>query len=587
MPSITTPQGQTQYIPGVYSDFEVVSDLPGPLPEWHVPVVMAGAEEGYPFDVKDTMYDHETLSQWRVIGTASAARSFYGADSDMGQAFKWGKRGGLPRAYAVCMSALVRASVLGTKTGPGDEFYVAALKYGAPGGHIKIKLTGGTALEVTPLKHYSRLTQNGTTGDTRIYVRDNVWVKDGQTLSIGDNNSANVDYTVSSKGTSLDSGGQVIYWIELTSALLADITTAEYGLIVEYNESGKETPDTFADGTAMLDWLQDGSSKLLTGSAHGSNTGAALIAVSTATALKDITAWSTVVGGASPAPTSTDYSDFITDLDASEWDAFAESEQVIPQAFLVVDPSSTIHASMNDFAAAKRTEGYPISVTTGCEWGDTDPTAGDDTDPSYRAGVLNSENLMLVAGGINWLAPYLSHAPQVFGRRIGGGIPHNLTNDDLSYAQLEYRWDERNSGELTDLHKAGVCTYRLDVGTSIRWRISQGLSTLQDNSSAWNESDATSPLVMQRDLADFIQYVIKRDLDGTQVGADQVDADTIAGVLVRRAEKSLVKGGYVTEFSITSVTKNASGAGWDVEWRVVLPLTTDYITVVTTIHITE
>ena len=185
------------------------------------------------------------------------------------------------------------------------------------------------------------------------------------------------------------------------------------------------------------------------------------------------------------------------------------------------------------------------------------------------------------------LARYLSFRPAVWGRRLEKGIPHNLTNDDLFYSELEVMWDERESGERTTLHKGGVCVYRLSIQSSIRFRISEGLSTLQANSVSWNESTKDSALVMQRDLADFIDRIIKLDLDGLQVGADEVTAASVGGVVIRRAQLSLLKRGLVTDFRVSSVSLNESGAGFDLQWSVTMPVTTDFITVVTTILIGE
>ena len=133
-----------------------------------------------------------------------------------------------------------------------------------------------------------------------------------------------------------------------------------------------------------------------------------------------------------------------------------------------------------------------MSITAGTEWGDTDLTASDSTNPVFRATALNSQDFSLVAGGLDGDPAYLSFAPAVFGRRIEGGVRHNLTNDVIQYSELEVHWDERGSGELTDLHKAGVIAYRLNVEVgSIRFVVSQGISTLQANANSWNTGTDT------------------------------------------------------------------------------------------------
>ncbi len=588
MPRITHPAtGQPVYIPGVYTDTDVVSDLPGPLPAFMVPMVLADAEEGYPITIETDRFDHETVTWWKFRGTASSSRDWFGADSDMATVMAWAKRNGLPNAYCVAINPLTRAKVVATSVGPINQVTIAARKFGAPGGHIKIKCTGGATptLEVTPLKHYSRLTATAAIAATTIYVRDNSWVRDGMTISIGDATSANVDMIVDSTGTSLDSDGQVLYWVKLTSALAAEQAIADYAMIVEYDDTAMEAPDAFTTVAEMVTWIQE-SSEYLEAKTEVTFSGAAIIVLATATPIKDVAVWAAPTDGTSPASTSTEYDDFITLIDATGWDEFAESEQVVPQAFYAATDSSTAHGALRDWAIAKRAEGYPVSITTGVGWGDVVLDAGNDTDPKFRLAALNSQDVCLCVGGIDKLASYLTLGPSVYGRRVGGGIPHNLTNDDMFYSEVEVKWDERGSGELTALHRAGACTYRLSMAGTIRYRISQGLSSLQSNASAWNESTADTCLLMQRDLADYVERIMRTDLDMTQVGADEVSPGTIGAVIIRRADK-LVKRGLITGYTITSITLNDSGAGYDVDWRLSLPTTNDFITLRTTIYIGE
>jgi hypothetical protein len=587
MPSITTPQGRKAYVPGVYSGFDVVSDLPGALPDFQVPVVVGEAEEGYPFDVRGSQEAHENLSPWTLRGTSSGTRTFFGSDSDMAVGFGYSKKHGLPQAYCVAINSLTRAKVIATSTGPINQMTVMSQKYGAPGGWNKVRFASGV-FEVTPVRNYSRLTANTLITSTRIYVRDNSWIQVDTDVIVGSNAVAAITRTVTAVGTDLDAAGQVLYWVEFDSAIGTALGTAGYALVLEYDETGKETSPTFiaGQGQLLLDWLQN-ESEFLNGTKHAAFTGALPIAIATATPLKDITTWGTVTAGTTPSATSTNHTDFIALLDSSETDLFALERQSIHQAFLILDGSSTVHGSWRDWAIAKRGEGYAVSVITGARWGDIVVGAGDDTDPLFRAATLNSQDVACCAGGLDRLDAYLSFAPAVFGRRIERGIPHNLTNDDLLYSEIEVQWDERNAGELTALHRGGVLVYRLSNQNSIRYRISQGLATLQQNSNSWNEVTDDTPLLMQRDLADFIDRILKLDLDERQVGADRVTADTVAAVVVRRAQQSLLRRGLIEEFKITSITLNESGTGFDVAWSVRLPVTTDFITMTTTILIGE
>jgi len=590
MPRFTTPDGRTVYIPGVYSEIKVINNLPGPLPAFQIPVIVGEADEAdYPYtfnSVKQAVEDEHT--PFVGVGTSSACKTEFGPDSNVSIAMKWAKRHGLPWAYVVAINALTRASVIAQSGGPVTQGTIFAKRFGAVGGHIKLKVAGGNTVTVTPVKRYSLLTANAAIGATRLYVKDATWLSEGDSVTIGDNNTADVAYVVDSVGTELSSTGQIVHYIELTTALAADITTAQYGMVLVYDDDNEETPDAFGDVQEMVDWFNDESDYLGFQKAVTFSNPATLVALAAATPIKEIAAWSTATPGTSPAATTGDHTTFITNLDASDWDAFALDQQVLPQAFLILSSSSTTHQDWRDWSIAKRTEGYSVSITVGCAWGDTDLGAFDLPATGAATFVVTGPRVSLWAGGLDKIAAYLSLAPAVFGRRIEGGVGHNLTNDVLLYSEIEVRWDERNSGELTKLHKKGVGTYRLSTaGGVISYRVSQGLSTLQNNATSWNEVDATTPLLMQRDLADFVDRVIKQDLDATQIGGDEIDESTVAAVVVKRCQKSLLRRGYITDFTIQSVALNESGAGWDVDVAVRLPVTSDYIGLRTSILIGE
>ncbi len=148
----------------------------------------------------------------------------------------------------------------------------------------------------------------------------------------------------------------------------------------------------------MFDWLRN-TSQWLDVVEEATWDGTVWIAIPTLTPIKDITQWATVTAGTSPAPTSTDYDDFISDMNSAEWDAFVVAQGVLPRMFLVVDSSNTIHEAMRDWALSMRSEGYPIAIVSGCAWGDHVLGAGNSTAPEWRTARLNSEDFQLCAGG--------------------------------------------------------------------------------------------------------------------------------------------------------------------------------------------
>jgi hypothetical protein len=582
MPLNTTPSGLSVRVPGVYVAEEVIKSTPGPLPEFNVPIVMVGAEEGYPYNVKDSRQITESITQWQLCNTPSKVRSVYGQDSEAGIIAKYLWRHGFPQGYFVCLSALTRGQIIATSAGPINQLVIYGRKYGWPANWIKLSWASLT-LVIQPPQNYSRLTASSASASNKVYVRDNSWVSVGMTLEIGDNDSPNVTKVVDGVGTEIDANGQLAPWIRFTATVGAVYTTAQYAAVAVYSPTLKESPDAFADLEEAFQYLQN-DSKYLFATKHAAFTNATLISVASLTCLKDITAWSSVTLGVSPTPTASDVANFITDMDESEWEAFILDMQKIPHAFYVGLSSSTAHASMRDWATAKRILGpdEAISVTSGAGWGDVVLAAGDDTDPLFRLAALNSQDFMLAIAGMDRLAAYLTKGPAVFAHRVGNAIPHNLTNDELVCESHEVMWDEINSGELTTLLDRGALTHRLNPSLK-RFVIAQGLLTLQQNDEAWNEVGASTPLAMQRDNADFVDRIIAEEFEIIQIGADKVTAASVAGVLRRKAEKLLLKRGLVTDWGINSVTINDTATGWDVDWYVKLHVTTDYINVTTKI----
>lgn len=587
MPMIIDPQGIARYIPGVYTDIRVVSNAPGPLPEFQIPMLLGEAPLGHPYNADSLKYAEEPpFTVCKPVGTSAAVATYYGFDSDLNRGMIIAKRHGLPFAYAVCMAALTRTKIAVPSTGPIVQFTLYGRKFGAPINHVRVSAPSGTSIQITGLKSFSMLSANGASGDRRIYVRDNSWVRVGMTLYIGDNDTTDASKVVRSIGNEPDSNGLPRPYVEFTATLGAAFAIADDAIIYELDTANKEISPTLSTVQQLIDWINDNSKILAAHKEIGTFTNsAAVIAIASDTVLKEIATWGTVTVGTSPSVTSSDYTAFITLMQASAWDQFAIVYGLIPQAFCALDSSSTIHGLLRDWAIDKRAEGSPISVVVGTAWGDTVIAASDDTNPIFRARALNSQDMQLCAGGLDLTAAYLSLSPAVWGRRVGGGVNHNLTNDILFYSSVEKQWDERNSGELTSLLRGGVTTYKLSTVGTPGYRIAEGLSTLQQNTQSWNVGTNDTPLTQQRDLADFVDRVFKNDLEGQAIGAEEVDAATVAGILVRRAQRSLYPRNLITAFRLTSVVLNESGTGWAAQYDVRLPITTDFITGVMNIQI--
>lgn len=585
MPFIIDPaNGQERWIPGVYSRMRVDDDLPGPTPGFHVPVLLASAVEGVPYNVNSGATVHRSPFRW--CGTSQEAARVYGPDSDVATVMKHAKKGGLPGAYVCSLSKLTRGSVTPTSgAGTVAEYTIRPRSWGAPANHIMIRSVGGTKLEIQPVKRYTMLTADAAATDTRIYVAAPGWLSTGRTYTLGDNATANVTVTVVRTGSHLDSDGRWVHWVDLDAAVGSAFTTANYAMILEYDlpiVSG-----TLATGADHIEWINQSSRNLLEAEETATFTGAAIDAIADWTALKDFdteaeSVWQrSAAVGTSPAATAQDVADWIALMDASEWDRFGMDYQTLPQCFYLGLPSSTAHHSLRDWAAAKRAEGHPVSVMSGNDWDETDLEAEDDANPLVRLRNLNSQDFALAIAGLDRLPAYLSFGAQAWGRRVAGGLGHNLTNDDLDYTDIERHWDERNAGELTALLKAGALVYQLRPQPgSVRYRICQGLSTLQANTQSWNPTTDDTPLLMQRDLADFIMTDIQAALDAQQVGANEVTASTVGATVKKRLDLHEKRGRIIRGSGrIASISLNDTGTGFDVVPAFRLPVTADYITV--------
>jgi hypothetical protein len=588
MPSIEF-NGRRYYVPGVVSRSQVRSSLPGPLPAFHVPILLAGGVDGHPYNAA-ALAGETPLTFYRLSGTDGDVGAYYGMESDLHQSMRWAKRHGLPFAYTVCLAALTRPSLLVTATGPVSQFTLYTRRYGAPNNWVKVSFTGGV-FKITPLKAYAMISAAVSGASTRVYLNgSHPWLTPGLSVTIGSNIVAGVSRTVVETGVEIGASGQRAYWVEFSAAPPA-LALVNDPIIVVYDTDKAESSPVLTTGQQVIDWVNVTSAlRTLWAVKHANFTNALPITVGTDTPLKEISAWGAATAGTSPDVTTADVTAFVALMNASGWAQFAVAEQLLPQTYLLVSGASADHAVMRDYATAERTRGFPISVTSGVRWGDIVIGAGDDTDPTWRAAALNSENYMLCAGGLDRVAAYMSLAPAIWARRVAGGPGHNLTNDELVASERETEWNEIVSGQLTALCRKGVATYKLSTGQTIRYRVSQGLTTLQNNNGLiWNETDGTTWSAHQRDLADFVERVLRIDFEEGAVGADQIDKAAIQGILIRRAQRSLLPPAnrYVTEFRITSIALNSAANGWDIGLSVKYPVTSDYFAFNVTILVGE
>lgn len=590
MPQIEL-DGVTHYVPGVYIATRVESSLTGPTPAFHIPVLLGAGWDGHPYDVVSKQVAGEArLSPLKRINTEGQCADYFGREQPLHRGFRVAKRHGLPFAYVVNLSDMVRASIIAETSGNVSEFVLYPKKWGPMGGWPKVSLNAGV-WATTPVKRYAQIAANVGSSAVRIYtVGNHPWITIGATVHIGSNAVAGVDKTVTNVGSEINSSGQRAYWFEVNTTVGSALNTSDYAVVLQYDTGAVETSPAHATCQALIDWLNT-TSKHWTAVATAA---AALPAtVATATAIKDLgSTWGTFTAGTAPAPTDTELADFVSVMNAGEWARFVVDQGVLPRAYCLLSSDATMHATMRDYAIAERARGeqYAISVTTGCAWGDVVVGAGDTTAPEYRAATLNSQEVDLCANGGDREAAFLSMAPAVWGRLVAGGVGHNLTNDELLFSEYETEWNEIEDSELSTLCRRGVVTNKLSIALPPRYRLSQGTSTLQANTVIWNPSDKTTWSRQQRDLADGTNRVLAQVFEEFEIGGDKVDRNGIAQML-QRTKKQLQRLGWILGtddgLTVTSIEINSAGNGYDVALAVRHPNTVDFIAFTVTVLIGE
>lgn len=507
MPDFTLPNGQTESIPGlVYYDEKVILGTPGPVPTFMVPVILGSALTGYPVLFDSTkMSGESTRGAFYLASSDSECRSVFHPSSDVSIAYQNAQAMGLPSAYIGAISALTRAKIVITSAGPVNEITLYSRLYGAIGNYHKVKYDTGI-LTITPVKNSAFLVANALATDSRIYFYSQdpersplEWVQPGKTYTFGDNATACFTGTVLNKGFELDSNGQYKYYVDLTADIGTALTafTTAYAVMLEYDDTTEYNATAFGAGRGqdLIDWVNQNST-VLAAQATATFTGVLPITVATATALKDIALWGAVTLGTSPLAVASDYTTFLTNYGDSYWDDFLQRFQLTPQLHLLLEQDAAVHAAVRTFANNRFANRTPVTFFLGCRYTDVSLTAGDATNPTFRANALNSQHIALFAGKIKKLAPYLSLAAGAFGHAVANGSTSPLTYKDLPTTwTVDQIWSQTN---LRTLIKRGVVTYMLSTATPPRWVFSTDANTNQDRTTVWSATTNTTCLVSSR-----------------------------------------------------------------------------------------
>ena len=581
MPSIIDPNGVQRTQPGAYGALRIALDLPGPAPAFNVPMLIGQGSQGIPFDVADdaSRFSFEATIGWHHHASSTSLAGEVGPDAPLTIAMSYAKRHRLPFAFVAVLNGLTRGTANLSSTGPVVQAALRPRLWGAPPCWHKFAFTGSIA-KIRPVRKWAMLTANATTGDKRLYVSSNEWAVKGMTLEVGSNTVANTSLVVRGVGFEVSATGQRRPYIDFTAGLAGSIATSGYALVALYSSTTIDyTP---ADCNDLIRWLNT-TDYFRAEAASGTFTNTLPSTISEVP-FKQL---SGATVGTSPNLTTGRVTDFVAHMQGGGWAAFVQKFKVVPRCYYLADANATNHATLRDYAIAERVRGYPISIMSGTDWGDVDLSAGDSTSPTWRTAALNSDEFALCANGHNRQSACLSTGPAVWGLRCGYPVGHNLTSDVfVGVEEWEVDWSDADD-EPDTLARGGVITNRLDVSDQgPRIVVSQGLTTLQANAGAiWNPEDQTTWSIHQRDIADYIDRVLKFTFQANIVGSDQVTAAGVSQAVYRRVERTLVPLGIVTAFRVTGVQLNDAGSGWDVTWTVTTDKPSDYVSYTTTIYV--
>jgi len=561
MPIVSLIDGTTLWVPQVQTVSTIESSLSGPTPTFLVPIIVAGAYEGHHWDAAADQGTSETLLRSaRLTITDSDTAAYYGWGSDIHVAMRYAKLHGLPRAYTIAVNDLARGNVVVTSAGPVNEINLYPLKWGAAAMWTKIQFTiaATNVISIFPIKHFTLLSANASLTSTRIQLKGwkaTSWLRVGMSIDIGHNTATEVEtLTIADFGSELDANGQITYWAELSAAPAVAYATASFAMIVEYLDLATATEfAAVTDSQGLLDWI-NANSQYLGASETANFTGTVPIAQPVAVRMLEAGAiWGAVTPGESPDAVTGDFNGLIPFLDASEWDAFLVTEGIVPYIFLICDSDFDVHGNWRNWAIARRVAGTPVQIYTGMAY--TDVAVATIT---ARAQAMNSQELYLCAGRMDRLHPYLSLAGAVFGRKVAGGVGHNITQDDLIYENILLPWNETTSGELTTLHRLGVITYRM-VPRKGRYVISQDINTHQNRETIWDTQNNASGYGVPRVRMDFVNATLQTLAENTQLGADRVDPESVAAVLLTQGNKLLFPAHLKVPLTIRSTAIGPTG----------------------------
>jgi hypothetical protein len=407
---------------------------------------------------------------------------------------------------------------------------------------------------VIPPKNSTLLTTNSGTGKT-VFVGNASPYKVGDTLYITSNAYAApvskiieaIDYVANS--------------ITFTVAVAASALTSDYARIFQEDTDNEEVSDALTT-PALVTAFYETSKYLSVAISNGITT---MPVTKSKTFIQNLTS---ATKATSPAATTGDWQNCADNF--NRWNnEFAIVNKVYMRVIGLTTTDAENHVAFADLAIAQRALNKPIAVVAGCELGDTAKSSSDAAYPVKRAFALNDENFQLAQLGLDGYSAGLSLAGELFGIRLANNVSHNQTWDEIVATTVEKSYSQDDADYQTMI-TAGVVSI---LGTKTGFKISQGVSTYQDQSSTFNPDSKKTYLIQNRDVADFDLRAMIELLE-TVNGTDGITAETLGNLVVKTSDL-LVLAGIILSYSITDITK--SGNAWTVKRQASIESPTDFI----------
>ena len=557
--------GNTKLVSGVYAITKIIQQGGSALPVFNLGVIVGEGVKGVPYLVGSGT-PTQTADQFILPFTnATDLQKQAGLEGDSKAVtfFRYAKKMGAGTIYYLNVRPLTKFSG-GTVANvtPAPAITIASRDYGAFVNHTS--LTIATSIHtIIPPKNATLLTADSGTGKN-IFVGDASRIKSGDTWLLADN-----VYAGAPQSLVVDTVNYVTNEVVFTTAVTVSALAANYATLFQEDLDNKEvsgTLDTIQKVTAFY-----ATSKILTATQVGS---ISIMPVTLAkTAIRLLTSATLAT---TPATTATDWQAVCDNF--QRWNTeFAQVNGVYIRVIGITttDATNANHVAFRDMATAQRAINRPVAIIGGCAVGDYLTATSAATNPINRAKALNSDDFQLAGFGIDGYAGAHSLAGEIFGIRLANNINHNQTNDDILATTVEKSYDF-NDPSIQAYAVAGVMTIK---STKIGYKLLQGVTTYQDQSTTFNPDTKKTYLVANRDVADFDLRAQIEVLDGVN-GQDGVTKDYIISAMTTVGDL-LVSSGIILSYTIDSVTK--TGNAWTVKRTVSIGSPTDFIGLINTI----